>query len=169
VRELFSVLGAMVMLLWSLLPLWEIQQLDDWRKQMKTNLRLEHFEEQNLESFSVPIKQYSNLKTGDEIDFDGKRYDLMQVKQDGQFFYVIAFNDKKEKDLLIKLGYNIQRSSDEVPLPPLSISEVKWVYVLFKKANNQGFSNGTQFPTVANFRIIACASDIPTPPPEVLV
>jgi len=157
------------MLLWSLIPLWEIQQLDDWRKQMKTNLRLEHYESQNLESFLLPVSHYSNLKTGDEIDFNGKRYDLMQVQKDGAYYHVVAFNDKKEKALLVQLGYNIQKSEGDVPLPPLSVSKVKWVCSQEEEVNSQLFFGGKQLLTAIFFKVISRSSEIPTPPPEVFV
>ena len=103
---------------------------------MKTNLRLEHYESQNLESFLLPVSHYSNLKTGDEIDFNGKRYDLMQVQKDGAYYHVVAFNDKKEKALLIQLGYDIQKSEGDVPLPPLSVCKVKWVCSQLEEVNS---------------------------------
>jgi hypothetical protein len=159
----------MVMLLWSLIPLWEIQQLDDWRKQMKTNLRLEHYESQNLESFLLPVSHYSNLKTGDEIDFNGKRYDLMQVQKDGAYYHVVAFNDKKEKALLVQLGYNIQKSEGDVPLPPLAVSKVKWVYSHVEEVNSRLFFGGKQFPSATFLKVISQSTEIPTPPPEVFV
>lgn len=157
------------MLLWSLLPLWEIRQLDDWRKQMKTNLRLEHFESQNLDSFLVSVSHYSNLKTGDEIDFNGKRYDLMEVQQEGAYYHVVAFNDKKEKALLVQLGYNIQKSSGDVPLPPLAVSKVKWVYSQVEEVNSRLFFGEKQLLTAIFFKVISRSSEIPTPPPEVFV
>ena len=159
----------MVMLLWSLFPLWEIQQLDDWRKQMKTNLRLEHYESQNLESFLLPVSHYSNLKTGDEIDFNGKRYDLMQVQKDGAYYHVVAFNDKKEKALLIQLGYDIQKSEGDVSLPPLSVCKVKWVCSQLEEVNSQLPFGGKQLPSATFLKVISQSSEIPTPPPKVFV
>lgn len=157
------------MLLWSMIPLWEIQQLDDWRKQMKTNLRLEHYESQNLESFLLPVSHYSNVKTGDEIDFNAERYDLMQVQKEGAYYHVVAFNDKKEKALLIQLGYNIQKSSGDVPLPPLAVSKVKWVYSHVEEVNSRLFFGGKQFPSATFLKVFSRSTEIPTPPPEVFV
>jgi len=157
------------MLLWSLIPLWEVQQLDDWRKQMKTNLRLEHYELKNLESFSFPIERYSKLKTGDDIDLNGKRYDLMQVQKDGAYYHVVAFNDKKEKALLIQLGYNIQKSAGDVPLPPLSVYKVKWVCSQLEEVNSQLPFGGKQLPSATFLKVISQSSEIPTPPPKVFV
>ena len=136
---------------------------------MKTNLRIEHYEAKNLDSFWLPIEKYSNLQTGDEVDLDGKRYDLMQVQKEGAFYHVIAFNDKKEKALLINLGYNIQRSSEDVPIPPLSISKVKWVCLRIKVSKNQAYLDGSKLPLIFSLPIISRSSDIPTPPPKVLV
>ena len=136
---------------------------------MKTNLRLEHYQTQNLESFLLPVSHYSNLKKGDEIDFDGKRYDLMQVQQEGAYYHVVAFNDKKEKALLVQLGYNIQKSAGDVPLPPLSVSKVKWVCSHVEEVNSQLFLGGEQFPTATILKVILRSTEIPTPPPEVFV
>lgn len=136
---------------------------------MKTNLRLEHYESKNIESFLLPVSHYSNLKTGDEIDFNGKRYDLMQVQKEGAYYHVVAFNDKKEKDLLIQLGYNIQKSSGDVPLPPLAVSKVKWVYSHVEEVNSRLFFGGKQFPSATFIKVISRFTEIPTPPPEVFV
>ena len=103
------------------------------------------------------------------MDFNGKRYDLMQVQKEGAYYHVVAFNDKKEKDLLIQLGYNIQKSSGDVPLPPLAVSKVKWVYSHVEEVNSRLFFGGKQFPSATFLKVISRSTEIPTPPPEVFV
>jgi hypothetical protein len=68
------------------------------RSYMKKQLH-EIAELKATESFCLDEQNYKGLKSGDEIDYNHKRYDVKSVRAENGKLYVVVVNDKLEKAL----------------------------------------------------------------------
>lgn len=119
-------IGLIIVLIWALIPVWEIQRLDSWRKEFKNDLRQENLSVENLDTLLFEKQDFSGIKVGAEIDVDQHRYDVIAIMESQNFYEVVVFRDEIEKKLLLLLGYRLNEEEDREEMPSLSILKIQW-------------------------------------------
>ena len=119
-------IGLIIVLVWALIPVWEIQRLDSWRKEFKNDLRQEHLSAKNLDTLLLEKQDFSGVKVGSEIDVDQHRYDVIAIRESQNFYEVVVFRDDIEKKLLLLLGYRLNGEENSGEFPSLSILKIQW-------------------------------------------
>ena len=93
------------------IPIWESHCLNKQRHWIKQQIRC-NFSASNLEKLDtifVSESEFPDLKKGDEIDLGKYRYDLISVKKVSGGWYVVAFNDRFEKELMVRISDDFKK------------------------------------------------------------
>ena len=93
------------------IPIWESHCLNRQRHWIKQQIRC-NFSEANseqLDTIFVSESEFPNLQKGDEIDLGMHRYDIISVKKVSNGWMAIAFNDRFEKEIMVRISDDFQK------------------------------------------------------------
>lgn len=161
-------IGLIIVLIWALIPVWEIQRLDSWRKEFKKDLREEHLSVENLDTLLLEKRDFSGLEVGSEIDVDQHRYDVIAIRESQNFYEVVVFRDDMEKKLLLLLGYRLNEEDNSGELPSLSILKIQWFNAIPRKVCTVQVSSQMYKPTQSFYEFCQGYPTEIKSPPELL-
>ncbi len=137
------------------------------RQEMRELLKATPDEE--LELIRLTKSEYEkSLHEEDELELNGKMYDIARVQVKDGVYFVYALNDGAEDNLLSFLDEVLKRSSsDKKPVPSQLISFMNWVYLPvqndFKFSSKLISSGETHYLDL----YAAITSVVESPPPRV--
>ncbi len=93
-------------------PIWQGQQLNQHRKDIKKQIRNRNIQAENIDTLIFEKYSKGEIRAEDEIEVNGMMYDVLTVECTSQGLVVIAFRDIKEKQLLDSIS---RRIHNEIP------------------------------------------------------
>lgn len=103
--------GILALCQW--VPIWESLCLNKQRHWIKGQIRSNFIRQSKsqLDTIFVSQSEYSSLEKGDEIDLGIHRYDIFYVKKVSNGWMAIAFNDRFEKELMVRISDDFQKGA----------------------------------------------------------
>ncbi|MFM8850478.1 MAG: hypothetical protein ACKOE5_08790 [Cytophagales bacterium] len=137
------------------------------RQEMR--LLLKATPDEKLELIQLTKSEYQkSLHEEDELELNGKMYDIARVEVKEGIYFVYALHDVAEDNLLGFLNEVLKRSSsDKKPVPSQLVSFMTWVYLPVQnefKFSSESVSIGT---TLYLDLYAAISSVVESPPPRV--
>lgn len=139
------------------------------RQEMR--LLLKATPDEKLELIQLTKSEYQkSLHEEDELELNGKMYDIARVEVKEGIYFVYALHDRAEDNLLGFLNEVLKRSSsDKKPVPSQLVSFMTWVYLPVEhpfnfsgeKASNTSFHYCNLYSSIE--------SPLNTPPPKSVV
>ncbi len=111
-QKLAAILGTLFLFLGFLHPVWQGQQLNQHRKDIKKQIRNQNIQAENIDTLIFEETSIGTISAEDEIEVNGMMYDVLSVQHTPKGLKVIAFRDAKEKQLLNFISQRIQK---EIP------------------------------------------------------
>lgn len=118
------------------IPIWESHCLNKQRHWIKQQIRCNFLQSnsEQLDTLFVSDSECPNLKKGDEIDLGNYRYDIIHVKKVSGGWYAVAFNDRFEKELMVRISDEFRKGG---PSDLTKKSFLKLVFFVEKMPNVQ--------------------------------
>lgn len=112
-NRLVQLLLVGILALCQLVPIWESHCLNKQRHWIKGQIRSNfiHQSKSQLDTIFVSQSEFRSLEKGDEIDLGKHRYDIISVKKVSNGWMAIAFNDRFEKELMVRISDDFQKGS----------------------------------------------------------
>jgi hypothetical protein len=112
-NRLVQLLLVGILALCQLIPIWESHCLNKQRHWIKGQIRNQFISQSNtkLDTIFVSQSEFSSLEKGDEIDMGIHRYDIISVKKVSNGWMAIAFNDRYEKELLVRISDDFKKGA----------------------------------------------------------
>ncbi|MFM8832158.1 MAG: hypothetical protein ACKOEV_00715 [Cytophagales bacterium] len=123
----------------------------------------------NMELIQLTKSDYQkSLQEEDELELNGKMYDIARVEVKDDIYFVYALHDGAEDNLLGFLNEVLKRSSsDKKPVPSQLVSFMTWVYLPVQnefKFSSESVSIGT---TLYLDLYASISTLVESPPPQV--